>query len=119
LERLNKNYRLVISSNSAREFLNLEVEKIKSYFNRVFSAPTDFQQLKKKTSFYQKICNLLGVDPAEMVHVGDRLDDDFVIPRKIGLMAYCLDREGEKSGEFFIRNLKEFEVRIENLESGN
>lgn len=116
LEKLSKNYTLIINSNSAREFLNLEVENIRRYFHRVFSAPSDFRQLKKATAVYQKVCDSLKVEPAEIVHVGDRWNDDFVAPRKIGIVAYHLDRAGQRSDEFVVKDLAEFVDRLVELE---
>lgn len=119
LETLSKNHKLIINSNSAREFLNLEVEKIRGCFHHVFSAPSDFQQLKKATTVYQKVCDLLKVEPAEIVHIGDRWNDDFVAPRKIGIAAYYLDRAGQRSGEFIVKDLEDFAARIGKLEHGS
>lgn len=116
LEKLSKSYKLIINSNSPREFLKFELEKIKRYFFKVFSAPSDFKQLKNTAIVYQKMCNIIGVKPQKIVHVGDRWDDDFISPRKIGIVAYYLDREGKRLRKFAVRNLEEFEYKIEELE---
>ena len=119
LKELNKKYLLIINSNSANEFLNFEVEKIKRYFHRIFSSPTDFRQTKKKSNVYLKICNILKVRPTEIVHVGDRWNDDYIVPRKIGITAFFLDREGKKKGKFVVKDLNEFKIKVAMLKDEN
>ena len=111
LENLSREYELVITSNSASEFISLETEKIKDYFTHIFSATSDFKQVKKTTDFYRKICDILEIEPKEMAHVGDHRNFDFIIPRKLGIMAFYLDRTGKGEGKFVVKDLKEFEKR--------
>lgn len=112
LENLNKNYELIIISNAAREFLEVELEGIKDYFTHIFSAPSDFNQIKKTPSFYLDICSILKVKPSEVTHIGDNWFFDYIIPREVGIVAFYLDRQGEKQGEFIVRDLKEFEKKL-------
>lgn len=116
LEDLSKKFKLIISSNSAREFLNLETERVRKYFHHIFSAPSDFRQIKKTTDVYLRICEFLEVTPSEVIHVGDNWSHDFITPRKIGLLSFYLDRKECKRGEFFVYNLKEFNIRLSKLE---
>ena len=116
LKDLGKNHKLIVSSNSSREFLKLELEKLDRHFHRVYSATSDFHQVKKTNQVYEEICRLLDVKPSEMVHVGDLLEDDFRAPRKAGVFAYHLDRTAEKSDEFVLKDLEEFKARIEEQE---
>lgn len=115
LRDLGKNHKLIVSSNSSREFLKFELEKLEKNFYRVYSATSDFRQVKKTSQVYRKICNFLGIQPFEMVHVGDLLEDDFNAPRKAGVFAYHLDRTAKKSNEFVVKDLEEFKARIEKL----
>ncbi len=112
LESLSKNYVLVLISNSAREFLEFLTEKIKSYFRYSFSATSDFKFVKKNEKFYRKVCEILNVKPENIAHVGDRWEDDFKIPRKVGIQAFYLDRLGKINHEFVVKNLKEFEIKV-------
>lgn len=47
-----------------------------------------------------------------MVHIGDHYKFDYLVPRKIGVKAYYLDRKKEKKGEYIVHNLKEFKEKI-------
>jgi FMN phosphatase YigB (HAD superfamily) len=109
-----KGFRLIIVTNARREFVNLELErtKIGRYFERVFSSTSDFGLVKKTVSLYQKVCGIMGVSPGEMAHVGDDRCFDFVIPSKLGIRAFYLDRTGENSGESVIHSLKELGERV-------
>jgi len=112
LKSLSMDYTLVLTTNSAREFLDFLTGKIRKYFSQTFSATSDFKCLKKDNGFYQKICNILNVKPEFVAHIGDRWEDDFVVPRKIGIRAFHLDRSGKTIHRFTVKNLKEFELKI-------
>ncbi|MCW4033089.1 MAG: HAD family hydrolase [Candidatus Bathyarchaeota archaeon] len=117
LDELGKYYMLIINSNSAREFLELEISEIKSNFSHIFSAPSDFKQTKKSTLVYSEICKFLKVKPKEMVHIGDNWAHDFIAPRKIGIVSFLLDRTKENQGENIVHDLKQFHHKIMELEN--
>jgi putative hydrolase of the HAD superfamily len=68
--------------------------------------------VKKTAEFYQQVCDILNVDPQEIVHVGDHYDFDYLVPRRLGMQAFYLDRSGERVGEFVLHNLKDLEGRF-------
>ena len=109
-------YTLIVSSNAATEFIEFQTKPIKGYFTHVFSATSDFGQVKKTNGFFARVCRILGVEPEAMVHVGDHWVFDFLNPRKIGITAFYLDREQKGNGtiaalrgetEYIIRDLDE------------
>jgi len=112
-------YSMVITSNSAREFLNFELEHtdIKHYFKHIFSSTSDFHEVKKKADFYAKICKLLNTPPNEVAHVGDNWKFDFEVPRSLGIAAFYLDRSRKQSGEFILHSLEEFNGIIRKIAS--
>ncbi|OGQ06455.1 MAG: hypothetical protein A2026_13840 [Deltaproteobacteria bacterium RBG_19FT_COMBO_46_12] len=114
LERLRDKFALVLTSNAGREFIDVEMEAtgLKKYFDRIFSATSDFKKVKKTADFYQRICLILGVEPQEIVHVGDHHEFDYLVPRSLGLHAFFLDRSGEQKGDFTLSNLREFEEKL-------
>jgi len=40
-------YELIISSNAAREFIDFQIAPIKGFFSHIFSATSDFGEVKK------------------------------------------------------------------------
>ena len=54
--------------------------------------------MKKSQEFYAKVCRMLRVEPAEVIHVGDHPVFDFANPREIGINAFLL-RRGVEQGE--------------------
>lgn len=109
-----KGFRLIILTNARREFLNLELEKTKigHHFERIFSSTSDFGLIKKTVNLYQKVCRIIGVSPHEMVHVGDDRCFDFVIPSKLRINAFYLDRTREESGDLVVHSLKDLGERL-------
>jgi len=115
LTLLRRSFKLIITSNAAREFLDTEVDttNISSYFHKIFSATSDFKEVKKTKDFYCTICNLLQVKQEEMIHVGDHFEFDYTIPEQTGITSFYLDRNGKKKGTKVVQNLNEFTKKIQ------
>ncbi len=114
LERLKDRFPLILTSNAGREFIDIEMEAtgLRRYFGRIFSATSDFGDVKKTARFYRRICEILEADPHEIVHVGDHFEFDYLVPRTLGIPAFYLDRSGEQKGDFVLRDLKELEKKL-------
>ena len=115
LKDLSQKYNLIIASGTPRDFIEIEIEKLRHHFTQIFSPISDRQEVKKTPQFYKMICKVLGIEPRAMVHVGDEWHSDFKAPRKIGVKCFFLDRTGEKSGKFVIKDLRELEDRLASL----
>jgi putative hydrolase of the HAD superfamily len=114
LENLSKKCKLILSSNAKREFIDIELResKIGKYFSQVFSSTSDFNIVKKTGEFYERICNILRIEPSEMIHIGDHKEFDYIIPRKLGVKPFYLDREGKEKGDFVVKDLNDFQNKI-------
>ncbi|UCG37356.1 MAG: HAD family hydrolase [Candidatus Bathyarchaeota archaeon] len=115
LEELrSEQYRLIIVTNARREFADPQLERteIKRYFEHVFSATSDFGLVKKNTRLYRRICDICHVSPKEMVHVGDDRFFDYTIPRRLGILAFHLDRTHGHSGNRVIHSLQELSEKL-------
>ncbi len=117
LSQLNNSYQLIITSNAAREFLDTELKQttIAPFFEHIFSATTDFKEVKKTGEFYQRICQHINVEKHRIVHVGDHYDFDYLIPKQLGITSFYLDRKGEKKGSHIVHDLTEFTVKLNNM----
>jgi HAD superfamily hydrolase (TIGR01549 family) len=120
LEGLGPRFPLVLTSNAGREFINIEMEAtgLAGYFCRIFSATSDFGQVKKTAGFYERICQILEAKPQEIVHVGDHYEFDYLVPRSLGIHAFYLDRLGEQKGAFIISDLRDLEDRLPVVSDG-
>jgi putative hydrolase of the HAD superfamily len=107
LERLSGVYPMIVSSNTIREFLDLQVDAVGHYFTHVYSAPSDFGTVKKDAGFYRLIIGAMGVRPGELVHVGDHLEFDYRAARSLGVRAYHLDRSKGTAGRDTVHDLVE------------
>jgi putative hydrolase of the HAD superfamily len=107
LRRLRESYSLIVLSNAAREFIDVEIRvaRLDGFFNLVISATSDFGLVKKSPAFYRNICELLGVNPGTMIHIGDHWEFDYLIPRGMGMIAFYLNRQGERSGGDVLKDL--------------
>jgi len=118
LERLRDRYPLVLTSNAGREFIHMEMEAtgLGRYFNQIFSATSDFGEVKKTAGFYQRICRVLEASPQEIVHVGDHYEFDYLVPGSVGIHAFYLNRSDGRRGESIISDLRDLEKRLATME---
>lgn len=107
LEALGGRFPLVLTSNAGREFIDVELQAtgLRRFFDRIFSATSDFGQVKKTVGVYERICEVLGTEPEEVLHVGDHYEFDYLVPKALGIRAYYLDRTGQKVGEDILWDL--------------
>lgn len=114
LDRLKEKFPIILTSNAGREFIDMEMEVtgLGRYFDRIFSATSDFGEVKKTVEFYQKICTLLGIDPQGIAHIGDHYEFDYLVPRSLGIHAFYLNRTGKQNGEFVISDLRDLEKKL-------
>jgi len=116
LENLkSKGFRLIVISNAQREFVDLELEEthITHYFDRVFSSTSDFRLIKDAASLYSGVCRICDITPQEMAHVGDDHYFDFEVPKRLGILAFYLDRTGQCREESAIHNLLRLNEKLE------
>jgi putative hydrolase of the HAD superfamily len=114
LNRLKRRYRLVIASGMGEDFILIKLKKnnLTQFFSHIFSA-ISLGLIKKEESFYLAMCKSLNVKPADLIHVGDHYEVDYLVPRKIGIEAYLLDRENQRKKDFVtVNNLEELANRL-------
>jgi HAD superfamily hydrolase (TIGR01549 family) len=114
LERLKERYPIVLASNAGREFIDIEMEVtgLGRYFDRIFSATSDFRVVKKTIQFYQQVCEILKAEPEEIVHVGDHYEFDYLVPRSLGIQAFYLDRSVKQSEDSVLSDLRDLEKKL-------
>jgi HAD superfamily hydrolase (TIGR01549 family) len=112
LNILSESYALVVTSNAAREFIDVELEDLTSYFADIFSATSDFKTVKKSPLVYKEVCKRMEAKPLEVLHIGDHYTYDYEAPIDAGLDALFLDRHGKRTGSEVVGDLREAVVQI-------
>ncbi|HNX09789.1 MAG TPA: HAD family hydrolase [Methanothrix sp.] len=107
LDLLSENYELVVTSNAAREFIDIELDGLSDYFQETFSATSDFREVKKSPILYGAVCAHMDARPFEVLHIGDHYHYDYESPLQAGLEALFLDRKGERRGSEVVGDLRE------------
>jgi HAD superfamily hydrolase (TIGR01549 family) len=107
LDLLAENYELVVTSNAAREFIEIELDGLSDYFRETFSATSDFKEVKKSPLLYGAVCGHLDAKPIEVLHIGDHYSYDYEAPLEAGLDALFLDRKGLRNGREVVGDLRE------------
>ncbi len=109
-------YRLILLTNAPREFASFQLRALglEGHFDRFFSSFSDFRRIKRSEETYLRILQECSLSPSQLVHVGDHFEYDYQVPRRVGIRAFYLDREGRTSGEFVVRDLREFRERLRN-----
>lgn len=95
LDALCGRYQLVVASSTPLEFLGPLLRDVEGAFDRYFSATSALGRLKDE-EFFRWMGREMGVDPSEVLHVGDSWDHDFVSSSDAGMRALYLDRSGGK-----------------------
>lgn len=120
LDELYGRYLLVAASAMPHNFIEvkLKTRNLFRYFERIFSAVSDFRMVKKEDIFYRKVCEKLGASPQNFVHIGDSYEADYLAPGKIGARAFFLDRTNSHplADSYVVSDLLEFLHRLKRLE---
>jgi HAD superfamily hydrolase (TIGR01549 family) len=111
ISSLASQYKLIVASGTPSDLLQLLLQDMKPYFVRVFSSVSHYKQLKSP-DFYLGICAEMGVEPSQVIHVGDNWQFDFLNARQAGLSAFYIDRSGTNHHESLsdLTQLKRFLV---------
>lgn len=91
LSSLAPHFELTVASGVPLYLLKYLLKDVGHYFTRVFSATSQYKQLKTPY-FYSQICQTMDVEPARIVHVGDSWKTDYINPGEVGINAFYLDR---------------------------
>ncbi len=92
LEELQGKVTLIITSSTTREFIDVELAENKNYFQHVFSSLDDFGIAGKPARLYRMIAKKLGVDCAEILHIGDCQEMDIKNAGEAGVGTLYFDR---------------------------
>ena len=117
LKQLKEKYKLLVISGADEKFLKLKIDtlSLKPYLDHIYSGPTHFGVLGKGVRVYAGILKELKLKPTEVVHIGDNHEQDYLVPRTIGMHAFHLMRGKKRKGKYEISTLREVAEKIEDL----
>lgn len=113
LDTLKNEVELIVITNAARDFLDVQLKDFMKYFFRTYSCVSDLGRIKKEAEVYAEICGDLGVNPEGLVHVGDHIKFDYYSPREIGVNSFLIDRDGnDENPEGTLQDMRELYEKI-------
>ncbi|MCF7890350.1 HAD family hydrolase [Candidatus Bipolaricaulota bacterium] len=118
-ESLRGEYRLIVTSNAPRIFLDYALNQIEKRFYGIYSCVSDFGEVKKGPNVYRKVLSRVGISPERSVHVGDHWKFDYQIPRKLGMRTFYIERNGGvvPKEDGVLGDLRDLEGRIKEMEN--
>lgn len=105
IQGLHGEYELIVISNGIKMFIEVGLDDFRNYFSKLYSSVSDFGSSSKTPNVYRKVCKNLDVSPEKVVHIGDKLNNDYHPAEKAGMRSYLIDRE--KSQEGALKDLRE------------
>ncbi|MFH1382061.1 MAG: HAD family hydrolase [Chloroflexota bacterium] len=111
LSSLSGKYKLIVTTNAASEFLPYLLGGIRGYFVRTFSSISECGQLKS-AEYFASVCQVMGIHPDEMAHVGDSWEFDVIAARGAGVKAFHLDRAKGTDNADPLKSLLDLETRL-------
>ena len=115
LRALSQKFDLVVASNGATEFVEFELKDLKHYFREVLSTTSLFKKVKDYPGTFVDLCDHLGAEPNEVLHLGDHRYFDYEVPKEAGLRALYLDRERMETGPDVVHDLREAAEKIQEM----
>ncbi len=105
LERLSADNQLyLVSDTSSIGERIIDSLKVRSYFKGVYLS-NRFGQTKSN-GLFERVFEEIG-DASNILVVGDSVESDYLIPRKLGARSLLMDRSGKHSGFDTIKTLEE------------
>ncbi len=115
LKRLSKHFKLAVLTQSPHESIRfkLEADGIRKYFGNIVSVIDDLDVARKSSQAFLSFLKILNAGKKELVHVGDDLELDYLVPKRLGIRSFYLDRKGKTKSEDTIRSLSQLPKLLE------
>jgi FMN phosphatase YigB (HAD superfamily) len=97
---------LVLFSNAARPFLNVEVSRgaLEPFFSVMVSVSDDWGMVKSDPDAFRRLKHMTGPD---LIHVGDHARFDYEVPRGVGITSYLVSRDPRTRSDGALASLYE------------
>lgn len=81
----------IILSTTTETFINYELGTKRSIFAHTYSCVDDFQTGGKTKEIYLNVARMLGIEPNEMLHIGDNMEMDSTNATQAGVHSIHYD----------------------------
>ena len=119
LNELKKDKKLALLSNSTSNTLNILKEKnLFNFFDKIYLS-CDYGITKPDIGFFKIITKDFNLNPKECIMVGDKVKEDLVPAKKLGIITVLVDRKNDKErgiSDFKVNDLRQI-LSIVNKES--
>ena len=119
LNELKKDKKLALLSNSTSNTLNILKEKnLFNFFDKIYLS-CDYGITKPDIGFFKIIIKDFNLNPKECIMVGDKVKEDLVPAKKLGIITVLVDRKNDKErgiSDFKVNDLRQI-LSIVNKES--
>ncbi|MGM5481739.1 MAG: HAD family hydrolase [Nanobdellota archaeon] len=90
-------YTLIITTTAYKNLIRekLNVDHLDKFFDHLFSASEDFNSKHKNSDVFKNVLEKINVNPEEMIHIGDSVDNDYTNPRDVGINTILIDRDNK------------------------
>lgn len=110
LKELKKKYKLYLFTEGFKEFVDKKLKKfkLKKYFSKIITSNETGLMKSAGVVAYKKFLKLTGLNPKNMIYVGDSVTKDIITAEKLGIKAVLIDRDNKEDfNGLKISNLKE------------
>ncbi|MEM2637202.1 MAG: HAD family hydrolase [Candidatus Korarchaeota archaeon] len=107
---------VIVTTLQPHIFLKYTSVLIKDYVDAIWSTTSDVGRPLKDAETFKAIAAQYNAKMNMIAHVGDNIENDYLLPRKAGVHAFLLDRTKRQNGEHFVGDLIEFVRKVQYLE---
>lgn len=114
LERLSKHYKLAVISNfKVKDGIEelLELNHLRHIFDFIVTS-INFGWGKPDIKIYQHALNLSNCLPEDIMFIGDDYENDYMIPRQLGMKALLLIKNKQYNTTDYIKSFLELEGKL-------
>jgi 5'-nucleotidase len=109
LEYASKKYKLIMISSAEQNFLDLKlrITGIEQYFDKVISTASNYNLWRKDATAFKRVLEELGLQPSQVIHIGNDVNADVEAPSSIGIQAILIDRNDSSADRKSLKSLNE------------
>ena len=112
IKKLSERYNLYVFTNffAESQLLRLKTIRYDKYFKKVFGA--DEYGLKRFEKSFHNVLGEINAKPEECLFIGDSLEGDVIMPKKIGMEAILFDYDGKRNKKELLKEDENYNYKV-------